>query len=516
MTMETELKLAAPARTLRTLSSLPWLRKMSVGRAKKEKLVSVYFDTPDCKLQRHGVALRIRRQSGKRTQTIKTEDGGAGALSRGEWEQPVSGNLPDLGSTKGTPLAPLLKNGAKKSIQPAFETNIERITIPLRAGLSEVELAIDRGFVRAGRRRESIHEIELELKHGNTRDLAALARRFVGFGHIAYGALTKAERGYALKDGRRGRAVEAGEICLDPAQSVGSAFAKIGLSCLHHLAANEAAVRKSDSEGVHQMRVGLRRLRAAISVFKTIAKDEKTEAIKNELKWLTEQLGPARDLDVMVEDALNPLQEREREESGINVLKSDIEERRREGFTQAKATVESARYRKLVLDAALWLLAGPWSHSADPLAQTALERPIDTFAPEVLRKRWKKIMKKSRSADNLDARGRHKLRIAVKKMRYSTDFFADIFQKKQEKKARKKFEELLKALQNALGKLNDTATHDRFADQMVQPGRCMKKELQKAYAMGLLSGNEHKLAGACVAKVKKTGKKFGDAKPFWD
>jgi inorganic triphosphatase YgiF len=514
MATETELKLTAPARALQMLPKLPRLRELSLGCATKEKLVSVYFDTPDCKLRRHGVALRIRRQSGKRTQTI-TEDGGAGALSRSEWEQPTATDRPDLRSVKGTPLAPLLKNGARKTIQPAFETNIERITIPLRAGRSEVELAIDRGFVRAGKRCESIHEIELELRHGDSRDLAALAMRFIDFGHIAYGALTKAERGYALKAGRQGQAVEAGDIRLDPAQSVGSAFAKIGLSCLHHLAGNEAAVQKSDSEGVHQMRVGLRRLRGAISAFKCITQDKKTEAIKDELKWLTAQLGPARDLDVLVENALNPLQEQEREKSGIKVLKSDVEVQRKEGFSRTKAAVESAQYRRLVLDAALWLIAGPWSQSGDPLAQMALGRSIDAFAPEVLRKRWKKIVKKSQNADKLDARGRHKLRIAVKKLRYSTEFFASIFQGKKEKKVRKKFEDLLKALQDALGQLNDIATHDRFADQIVQFGRCTRKERAKAYAIGLLSGSEHKLAGACIADARKTGKRLGDLKPFW-
>lgn len=515
MSIETELKLSAPPRALQKLPKLPWLREMSSGRTKTEKLVSVYFDTPDCKLAHGHIALRIRRQAGKRTQTIKTEDGRTDALSRGEWDQPVSSNRPDLRSARGTPLAPLLKNGKKSPLRPMFETNIERTTIPLRAGRSDVELALDRGFIRAGKRRVSVHEIELELKHGDSRDLAALAERLADSEPIGYGALSKAERGYALKDGRQQQSLEAGDIALDPAQSVASAFMKIGLACLHHLAGNEAAVRKGDSEGVHQMRVGLRRLRAAISVFKEIAQDERTEAIKGELKWLTGQLGPARDLDVLVEDALHPLHDEQPEKREIRVLQSDVQAKRERGYAQAKAAVESERYRKLVLDTALWLFAGPWSRLDDPLAQSALQREIDGFAPEVLRKRWKKIVKKSRKADELDARGRHKLRIAVKKLRYSTGFFASLFAEKKQRKARGKFEDLLKTLQNALGKLNDIATHDKFADEMVQLGKCTKNDLQKAYAMGLLSGSEHRLAGACIAAAKKTGKKLADAEPFW-
>lgn len=516
MTVETELKLTVSARTLATLPRSPWLRAMSSGRAKKEKLVSVYFDTPDCQLARKYIALRIRRQTGKRTQTIKTENGGTDALSRGEWEQPVSGNRPDFRFAKGTPLEPLLKNGAKNAIRPVFETSIERTTIPLRAGGSEVELALDRGFIRAGKRRESVHEIELELKHGDSRDLAALAERFVELGKLSYGALTKAERGYALKAGRRRQPVEGGEIVLDPAQPIASAFQKIGLSCLHHLAGNEAAVRNADAEGVHQMRVGLRRLRAAISVFKDITQDEKIEAIKNELRWLTGELGPARDLDVLVEDSLPPLRDEQPTKHEIEILEADIGEKRDEGFTQARAAVESDRYHKLVLDTALWLIAGPWSGREDPLAQSALQGRIDGFAPEVLRKRSKKVAKKSRRPDALDAHGRHKLRIAVKKLRYSTEFFESLYSGRKEKKARRRFEDLLKALQDALGKLNDIATHDRLANQMVRLGRCARKDLQKAYAMGLLSGSEHKLAGVCIAEVKKAGKKLADTRPFWN
>ena len=127
----------------------------------------------------------------------------------------------------------------------------------------------------------------------------------------------------------------------------------------------------------------------------------------------------------------------------------------------------------------------------------------------------KKIVKKSRKADELDTRGRHKLRIGVKKLRYSAEFFASLFSGKKKRKARKEFEDLLKKLQNALGKLNDIATHDKLAGEMVQLTSCTKKQLQKAYAMGLLSGSEHKLAGACIAEVKASGNRLSDANPFW-
>src|SRR5215467_5099618 len=136
MPTETELKLTASPGALQALPRQKWLRKMCAGRSKKEKLVSVYFDTPDCQLQQHGIALRIRRQSGKRIQTIKSQDGG-GALARGEWEQPVTGDRPDLKAAGKTPLAKVLKGTAKKAVRPVFKTEVNRITIPLRMRSSE-------------------------------------------------------------------------------------------------------------------------------------------------------------------------------------------------------------------------------------------------------------------------------------------------------------------------------------------------------------------------------------------
>jgi triphosphatase len=66
-------------------------------------------------------------------------------------------------------------------------------------------------------------------------------------------------------------------------------------------------VRRSDSEGVHRMRVGLRRLRAAMSLFSKLLGDQETERVKSELKWLTGELALARDLDVYVRKEIEPL-----------------------------------------------------------------------------------------------------------------------------------------------------------------------------------------------------------------
>ena len=76
-----------------------------------------------------------------------------------------------------------------------------------------------------------------------------------------------------------------------------------------HFAANQNAVASSDPEGVHQMRVGLRRFRAALSLFGEFIGQPDAKHIKSELKWLTEQLGAARDLDVLLKEGVKRLEQ---------------------------------------------------------------------------------------------------------------------------------------------------------------------------------------------------------------
>jgi inorganic triphosphatase YgiF len=515
MTPEIELKLAVPPSALRRAARLPWLNKLAKGPVDRKKLVSVYFDTDKFELRDNGLTLRIRKVGRKRLQTIKTMDGTAGPSGRQEWEAEIASEQPDLGLARHTALAPLLTGKLKRSLRPVFETDVQRVMMPLRVGDSEVELAFDRGRIKTGRRRADISEIELELKKGDRADLARLAERLARAIPVSYGARAKSERGYALRAGEQGRAVDAGSVVLDHAASTADAFAVIGLSCLRHLAANQDAVREGEPEGVHQMRVGLRRLRAAISLFKTIVQGSETEDIKAELKWLTEQLGPARDFDVLVRKGVAPLRKASPDKPEITLLETDLKKTRAKGFDKAKAAVASERYRDLVLTTALWLINGNWLHDKAAAIAEARARSARAFARDVLDRRTGKIVKRVKKLEDFSARERHKVRIAVKKLRYATDFFGSLFAKRKARKARRRFENVLKALQDALGKLNDIAVHEKLARQFAHPRKRSSKRPQKAFAMGVLTGREQSRARACIAAAGKAGGNLSDADRFW-
>ena len=514
MAIEVELKLAVSPRDLRDARRLPWLKNLTNGPVSRKNLVSVYFDTSKFKLRNNGLTLRVRSGDHKRLQTIKSNNNCSnGVLGRDEWEVEIAGDEPDLKLAKDTPLAPLLTPKLKKSLRPVFETHVRRISVPVYFGSSNIEIAFDRGYIKTDARDEQISEIELELKKGDRADLAQLSERIARSIPTAYGALTKPERGYALSASADTQPVFAEKIALAPTVSTGDAFSLIGLSCLHHMAANENAARNGHSEGVHQMRVGLRRLRATISVFKNVVQSADAENVNSGLKWLTERLGPARDFDVLVKETVGPLREANPDHPEIALLEADLAERRLSSFENASAAVAGERYRTVVFETALWLLNGDWSRNADLTRKR--DQPVTEFARDALAKRKKKIVKKIGKVARLDARQRHKVRIAVKKLRYATDYFRSLFAEAKAKKARKRFDKTLKSLQDALGKLNDISVHERLARQYIHPSKQVRNKPEKAYAMGFLSGGEKNISRVCLTSAANAGAKLSQLQPFW-
>jgi CHAD domain-containing protein len=315
---------------------------------------------------------------------------------------------------------------------------------------------------------------------------------------------SKAERGYALADDRQDDPVSASAIVLGDDMTAAEGFRAIGFSCLHHLSANRAAVLKDDPEGIHQMRVGLRRLRAALSLFKPLIEGPEFEAIKQDLKWITSQLGPARDFDVFVKETIAPMEKHP--PAGLAALDADLKARRRKGFARARRLVRSPRYRRSLLKTGLWLAGGDWATSTARLRRDLRERKLKDMARDILGARTAKAARKLKKLDRLDEIERHKLRIALKKLRYGVGFFESLFSKPEGFAAR------LKQLQGALGRLNDIRVHEKFARKTVRGKRQLP---HGAYALGVVTGKEQAAVKPCLAAADKAGKRFRAQHPFW-
>ena len=188
----------------------------------------------------------------------------------------------------------------RRKLKPQFETRVRRTVFSLERDGAVIELALDVGTIETGVASMRLCEIELELQRGDKTQLFEVARLISRALPTQLALTSKSERGYRLLNDVHGAPVKFAAVSLTPEMTTRDAFREIGLACLRQIAGNEPAVLKDDAEGVHQMRVGLRRLRTAISLFSAILQDRQTEQIKAELKWITGELGPARELDVLV------------------------------------------------------------------------------------------------------------------------------------------------------------------------------------------------------------------------
>ena len=513
---EIELKFEVPANALSHLGRSPLLKGAMKGSGKPASLVSVYFDTDKLKLRDNGLSLRVRRVGATRLQTIKQEAAQNGPLfDRGEWEREIPGAEPDFDAARDTALEPLLSKKLRRALKPVFKTRVERTVYPVRSNGSEIELTIDKGKVEAGRQSEPLCEMELELKRGETAELFRIARELAAEIPLQLAVKSKAERGYALITGEKIKAIKSVPVALGPDMTRQAAFGVIARSCLHQLVANRPVVEAGDPEGVHQMRVALRRVRAAISLFSDMLSGPQTDAIKAEFKWLTGELAPARELDVFINQVLEPASKGKPNGPGLSLLTRDLRKRRDMAFARALAAIESARFRALALDAAAWIEAGEWTRLEN---ESLRKRSIAAAAAEDLHRRRKKVLKRGKHIEKLDPKRRHKLRIRTKKLRYASEFFTGAFPGKKSARRRQKFGTSLEKLQDALGDLNDIAVHAGLTERLVNgpdEGGERSRRASEAFVAGRLSGREEARTEAVLADAQRAYAAFAREKPFW-
>jgi CHAD domain-containing protein len=265
------------------------------------------------------------------------------------------------------------------------------------------------------------------------------------------------------------------------------------------------------------MRVALRRLRAAVSLFADMLVDPQTEERKAEFKWIMGELGPARELDVFIKGVVKPAVHGRPNGTGVTVLTRELQEKREEAFARAVAAIESARFRALVLDTAEWIETGDWTRNADDLVQALREQPISVTAVTQLKNRWKKILKNGARLDELNPQRRHRLRIRAKKLRYASEFFSGVFPGKKSARRREDFLAALEKLQDALGDLNDIAVHENLTERLAEAsdGKRRRGRARKAFAAGRLSGREEARIASVLKDAERAYEVFAKAKPFW-
>src|SRR5262245_3005901 len=414
---ELELKFDIEPTILRRLNKVPMIKALN-KRPKYATEASVYFDNDKHALHKKGVTLRVRRIGKRHVQTIKTA-GNSAPIERDEWETEIAGAQPELDLISGTPLEDLITKKIRRGLKPMFETRVRRTHYSLTDKERAIDLTIDRGKLDTGDGSVPICELELELKKGSKDRLFEVARRLVQALPAQISLKSKAERGYELLEGRKDLPVKGGPIGLPAGCNARNGFKVISFDCLKQVIDNVTALARGDPEGVHQMRVGLRRLRAAMSLFGDLLDDDPTTAIKAELKWLAGELTPAREFEVFTERVIAPLKQRQgRLGNGVSSFCKEVARKHRAASARARDAVASARFRALVFEVAVWLDSGRWTNPADDLVGSRGEVLIEVFAADQLRRRLRKVRKRGKRLAQLNANKRHKLRIQVNTLRY--------------------------------------------------------------------------------------------------
>jgi inorganic triphosphatase YgiF len=436
-------------------------------------------------------------------QTIKSMDGMAELFDRPEWEHEIKGRDPDLNLAAGTPLQPLLKACAGADLRPLFQTSIERYVYDLTSNGSEIEVAVDRGAIETVQRRFPVHEVELELKQGDPAELFRLARSLAATIPLRLAVKTKAERGYELATNAAPEAEKATRLDFDGSLSCQQAFRAIGQSCLRQIIVNERGVCAGDAQSLHQMRIGLRRMRAAITAFEKMVADSEQDKIKDELKWITNELGPARDLDVFEADILQPMSVTHGGDARFVETRRAFINARGKAYGAAADLVRSDRFRTVLLDVAAWIETGPWTR--DKSLRKRREDKIAEHAAKLLSRGRKRIRENGADLRALDVKKRHKLRIRVKNLRYAVEFFAGVFPGKKNAERREAALTALKELQDQLGALNDLARREALAANGHDLGE---------HAHGLLTPKEADV-DQLLDRAQKAHADFAKVKSFW-
>jgi triphosphatase len=457
--MECEIKLALDSASAAQVRKIPLLRPQGGAKPAEREHVDRYFDTADFTLWQHGFALRVRSDGTRHVQTLK--GGGtvvAGLHRRVELEAELPSAEPDraLFARQLRDAVPALAKQLGRHelpLGPVFTNKVKRAAWMLELdGGVQVECALDTGELQCGDRTVPVRELELEMKDGDPARLYDLARQVHEAVPVRVENVSKAERGYALAGAVAPHAVKATAVALKRKASMGEALAGILRNCLEQMQANELGVLAGEVESLHQMRVGLRRLRAAMAMVKDMA--QLPAPLAADVEWLAGELGDARNWDVFIESLLPGLPLPDEHKPALARVAVAAREEAERHRARVRAAVGSARYTGLMLGLGAWIAGQGWRQAdsrPEDAPADALEQKVSKAAPRLVQHAAARVRKRARGVDLQHPDTLHRVRIAAKKERYAREFFEALSHDKKEIRRH----DLLSDMQDELGLLND-------------------------------------------------------------
>jgi CHAD domain-containing protein len=252
---------------------------------------------------------------------------------------------------------------------------------------------------------------------------------------------------------------------LSAAMTCDTAFRVIARRYLADLIRNQAATCRGDPVALHQMRIALTHLRAAIVFFSPMVADATQARIRAELKWLNAHLGAMRDLDVAIER----LRTIDKGRPQVTAHYRAWTARRADSHRHLARALRSVRYQRLIESASGWIERGPWSIKKGKEAVRKRAAPVAAYSIRKLTRWQEKLLKRSRLLAKMNTEKRHRLRLLNKKLCYSIESLQDLFPDEKFSKQRKALKYLRKA-QRSLGQLNDDARGHSLAATLERRG----------------------------------------------
>ncbi len=438
---EVEIKFIVPAASRAALAAELGGR----GTTQRRRLADSYVDTPDLRLARAGLAWRLRRDGGRWLQALKAAGGGPLARFEHEVVRPDAHLDPEAhaGTAPGRALLALLRE-AEADGQPAGErcrAELQRLSRRVRTRDAVVEVVLDEGRLQAGDAVLRLREVEFELVSGSPLALLALAERWrLRFGLI-HDPRSKAERGLRLAAGApHAPPRQAALPCYAADADAAVACTAVVDECLAHIGRNAIGLVDGDPamqvEQVHQLRVGIRRLRCALRAFRGWVAAP-PDGLAEGLRRLFADLGRLRDRDVLGSGVATELAA-----AGAPPLAPPAPG----GGRDATALAAADETQRLLLACIAWRTG-----LADGPAPAEPPHGLQRLARERLRRWQRRIARACEAFDTLDAAGLHALRKRVKRQRYALEFFAPLLPRRRAARHL----QALAAAQQRLGEIND-------------------------------------------------------------
>ncbi|EIG62727.1 CYTH and CHAD domain-containing protein [Bradyrhizobium sp. WSM1253] len=502
---EIELKLLVDADRMAHFNAAPVIATNARNKGTRKHLKSVYYDTPERTLRRNGLSLRVRQSGARFVQTVKT-DAVDDPLRRGEWEASVPSLAPDL--ALAMPFIPEKLRGHLEAqpLEAVFTADVHRHARLIELPSGAVEIAFDRGELTAGDRSLPVNEIELELKSGSAGAIYEIALRLAEHGDVKPSIRTKSARGFDLAADKPPSALRPRKLRLDPSVTLDEAFATILRSCfLHLLQSLPAAEDGRNPEGIHQLRVSLRRLRSVLDLMHSAGVSSNVDTLRTEARWLAQDLSAARDWDVFRLDTLPTIATACPSVAGFDALGQVAAECQSDAYRKAHDALDDRRCAMFLISLGGWIETRGWRNdiAAQDLGQLA--DPAVDFAQRILSEQYAKVLRRGRRFKSLPAEGLHRVRLATKRLRYLSEFLLPLF---ADRKSARKFSRRLAGLQEQLGAFNDMVVTASLLDRL-------GAEPEGAIAAAAIAGWQARASVGVQPALQSTWRDFTAARVPW-